>query len=68
MNRIDRPALRASTHQRRAAALAEFVRRCERKAIKGAGPGDRKYERSLEASVKPVDPVALDRLPRNEDE
>ncbi len=56
MTRIDRPALRVSSHQRRAAALAEFVRR------HFPTRGGNEYGEGM------LDSVGLGRLLREEDE
>mgnify|MGYP001093776255 CR=1 FL=1 len=53
MNRIDRPALRVSSHQRRAAALAEFVRR---------------YRSNAQSIAETLDTTLVDRLSRDSEE
>lgn len=56
MTRIDRPALRVSSHQRRAAALAAFVRRHSDARLVG------------EHGEGALDSAALGRLLREEEE
>ncbi len=57
MTRIDRPALRVSSHQRRSAALAQFVRRHADGYRPGTAPDD-----------CPLDSAGLARLLREDGE
>ena len=68
MTHIDRLATRVSSDKRRAAALAEFVRRYARPAQAGSDPNDRRFDRSIQARIKRMDPVRLDALLRDGDE
>lgn len=62
MNSIDRPALRVSSHQRRAAALARFVRR------HGLLAEARAHERDGQTRAAHRTPMTIELLLRDEDE
>jgi len=48
--------------------LDVLIRQYGRKAAPGWDPNDRGYDRDVEAAIKRMDPVELDRLLRGEDE
>ncbi len=62
MNRIDRPAIRVSSHRRRAAALAQFVQRHRLMADADAHGGDG------QARAPRMAPMTIEMILREEDE
>ena len=58
---------RDRTRARVSRDLTVFVRQYARKAQRNHEPNDRAYDRDVENRVKRMDPLALDRLPREDD-
>ena len=62
---------RPNVDQKRAlksAGLRVFTQQYARKAQKRTEPNDRRYDREIEQTVKRMDPAALDRLLRDDEE
>jgi hypothetical protein len=67
----DKPRKHPNADERRAlkaASIADFVRKYQRKAQKRVEPNDRRHDVEIERSIKRMHPLALDRLLRDDDE
>jgi hypothetical protein len=58
----------AERRARKSARLRTFVDQYGRKSQKGVEPNDRRYDRRVEATVKRMSPIELDRLLREDED